>query len=422
MARDKADVWAEALVASLLETGGLELVSRSSRGGLENMIAAQLARGDIRPSAVADTIMRFVGVSELHVEDAALDELMRRTQPTNAEVAVSDAAALVIQQAMTKRVEPAPLPSPLARLAPDTRAVIDAARTRARRAAHQETTLDHVLAEMLARPKIVELAKRRGGRPEEAKSEVEARLARLKSGGAVVAITPPLGRRVLEAIADAEEIAPRFVSIGDLALAAMRFDHDPHPLFVVAFGHRRPGDGRGSEPTTAVSPTEIGPFPISSELTAALPYLFPRENERVIAQRALVSAGLPAHIVAETELALETCLPEDFWAAAASSLSPFAEIGVASLPPHAEPAEPEEVGEVVLTAMSDAESSAIDLEIDGTPLVAFIDLSEGEEFLCVRRGVSHAACNHQPVFRVGPRGTKEYESFGAWVLAVSRER
>lgn len=94
--------------------------------------------------------------------------------------------------------------------------------------------------------------------------------------------------------------------------------------------------------------------------------------------------------VMHVERELGTTLPDDYWTAVACYFPAFAEVGIGAAMPHGEPAEPELVGEAILTIAADAEGHI------PHHLVAIADLSmfvgeNGEQpasFLCANRGVS----------------------------------
>jgi len=127
--------------------------------------------------------------------------------------------------------------------------------------------------------------------------------------------------------------------------------------------------------------------------------------------------SLPAVMDAERQLG--TTLPDDFWAAAAYRLEPFANLGIAAHGPHGEPAPLDDIAETVLLVASDAEEFIDDDDL--VPIVDHTKISDDAggpsyDYLCVRRGVSHAARNSQAVITVGRGGRVERATFGRFLL------
>jgi hypothetical protein len=417
---DVEEVWATALVDRLLEEGHLELSSARSKSGVVANVAFHLgARAEPRASVLAEALLDHKGVAELSCDDEELAALVAATRPSDEAVAraakpSSEGPQGGSAEATTRSLD---------RLEPDLRAAVERATAHAWGRGHAEVTLDHVLLQVLGIPSVVELARRRGGHPEDALAECTKRLAR--QGTHQGDVGPD--RALLSALDEAEDAVPRFVAVGDLAIAAMRPAIGvPHAGFLRAF---QPEPERAAPPAELADDADIGPVPAlsrgpgalatSDELRQALA-LYRGEAERHADPFRLGrsrTVSLPARWVVDVERELGTTLPDDLWAVLAARVLAVAELGIGAAMPHGEPAVGGELCERILTVASGGEAHVDD------DLVAIAELDDDPDgsLLCVKRGVVYADRNAQEVVRVDDAGRRPLGTFGAFLLARARE-
>jgi hypothetical protein len=241
---------------------------------------------------------------------------------------------------------------------------------------------------------------------------------------------------VVEALAEAEELAPHLVMAGDIVLAVRRMpSSQERALFELAFDPPAPplpsataeyeaesNDGAAVPAQPEEMTRSAGALVTSTELATVwkIIHALAQQNAEPWARAAQHPGELPLRAVAHAEAELGTTLPDDFWAAAAAGVMGLSRLGVTPTRDHGEPVPAHEVAEAVLTVASDAAS-----ELDDD-LVAIMDLRETGagargDFLCVHRGVSFSKRNAQPVFLAGPDGLERQRSFAAYLVRVLRE-
>lgn len=417
---DKADVWAAALVSRLLEEGHLELVTRASKPDVIALVAHVLGFDRFRGEHLAARLIDCRGVAELNCDDDTLAALASACEPAQADVVAARAKA----QAERPAAPPAPPPRP-SKLDAAMTALLERAVARAWAEGQAEVLLSNVLVEMLAQDAMVAVAKRRGGDPDRARDGALARLRRARGK----TVEPTRSRLLERALANAEEEAPRFASMGDVALSAMKLEDggEESALFRMAFEPPPPpppvpeDDDAPDELADRATPEGArgpGVLTLSAELHEALRIVHDRaaRHARPWALAPSRTGNLSAQLVLDCEAELGTTLPDDFWGAAAAGLQELVELFVVPATFDATPALEGDLTEAILSAAADAEA---DID-EGFVAILAIENEPEPTYLCVRRGVAYADRQGQSVYRIDASETVDLGPFGAHLLRVAQ--